>query len=291
VASLDRLAPAGAGHPLVRRYVRLKTDRGHDRGSGLALQGLWMIQAALSTGTRLEAVFVCPELLRGEGSRDVVEALVAARTPTLRVAERLLRRMVDRDGPDGLAAIAEPRVVALGGLQPTDPARVLVLDGPELPGNVGSLVRCADAVGASAVIVTENRVRLSHPVLIKASMGTVLTMSVTVAEPVEALGWLRRHGFRLVAADVGAPSSYREARYGPRVAIVLGSERTGLSGFWREAADQRVAIPMLGRADSLNVGHAGAVLLYEALHAQHSGQAPPPTTTPRSGRHRKEPSG
>ena len=291
MSSLDRLATAGPGHPLVRRYARLRSGRGQGGESGFALEGLWMIEAALAAGTRLDAVFACPELLRGEVSRGVVAAVFASGVPTVRVAERVLRKMVDRDGPDGLAAIAELHVVPLRRLQPADPARALVLDGPELPGNVGSLVRCADAVGAVAVIVTGNRVRLTHPALVKASMGTVLTMPVTVEQPGEALAWLRRHGFRLVAADVGAPSSYREVRYGRRVAIVLGNERTGLSGFWREAADHRVAIPMLGRADSLNVGHAGAVLLYEALHAQHPGTTPPPSSLSRPRTNRKEPSG
>lgn len=291
MSSLDRLAPAGPGHPLVRRYARLRSGRGQGRGSGVALEGLWMIESARAGGSRLDAVFVCPDLLRDEVSRDLVEAVVAAGVPTVRVAERVLRRMVDRDGPDGLAAIAALEVVPLHRLRPADPARALVLDRPELPGNVGTLVRCADAVGAVAVIVTGNRVRLSHPALVKASMGTVLTMSVTVEEPAEALAWLRHHGFGVVAADVGAPSSYRAARYGRRVAIVLGNERTGLSGFWREVADQRVAIPMLGRADSLNVGHAGAVLLYEALHAQHPGTMPPPSGPSRPVGNRKEPSG
>jgi RNA methyltransferase, TrmH family len=273
VPALDRLTLAGPGHPLVRRYTRLRAGRGRDRGSGVALEGLWLLEAALAAGSRLEAAFVCLELLRGEDSLQLIDRLLAAGTPTLRVGERLLRRMVDREGPDGLAAVAVLRTVRLLELELGQQARVLVLDGPELPGNVGSLVRCADAVGARAVIATNARIRLSHPVLVKASMSTVLSTPLVPAEPREVLRWLRHYRFRIVAADVGAPASYRDARYGQRTAIVLGNERTGLSRFWRQAADQRVGIPMLGTADSLNVGHAGAVLLYEALHAQEGARA------------------
>jgi RNA methyltransferase, TrmH family len=293
VPALDRLASAGPSHPLVRRYARLRADRPPDRGSGVPLQGLWLTRAALDAGLRLEVLLVCPELLRGEESLRLVERSVASGTPTLRVGERLLRRMVDREGPDGLAAVAVRPTFTLADLAPTGTARVLVLDGPELPGNVGSLIRCADAVGACGVIVTNARVRLFHPVLVKASMGTVLSMPTVAASAEEGLSWLRGHRFGLVAADVGAGVSYREARYGSRVAVVLGSERSGLSPFWRQHAEQLVALPMLGRADSLNVGHAGAVLLYEALYAQEpSARSRPSRGAPPLGApKRKDPDG
>jgi TrmH family RNA methyltransferase len=103
--------------------------------------------------------------------------------------------------------------------------------------------------------------------VLKASMGTVLSLPVVDVERDEALRWLRRRGVRTIAADPAAPTSYRDARWIGPLAIVLGSERHGLAPFWRDAADVTVSIPMLGVADSLNVGHAAALLLYEALAA------------------------
>jgi TrmH family RNA methyltransferase len=247
-------------NPRVEQYLALKR-----RGSshGIALEGLWAIRAAVDAGLDLEVVFVCPALLRGDGIRPV-----QARCPTARVievGERVLRRLVDREGPDGLAAIVHLPRRRLDDLD-ADDGTVVVADALDLAGNLGTLVRAADGAGARAVIVTDRRVRLNHPLLVKASMGTIFTMPVVAVDREEALGWLRRHRFRTVAADPAAPVSYRSAVYGESTAIVVGSERHGLHPFWREEADAVVSIPMLGRADSLNVGHAAALLLYEALH-------------------------
>jgi TrmH family RNA methyltransferase len=234
-----------------------------------------MVRAALNASHPVEAAFVCPELIRGPETLEVLERLFADGIPVLRVGVHLACRLAGRAGPDGLAAIAACRSVDLSLLRPGPLARLLVLDAPELAGNLGSLVRCADAAGACGVIVAGGRLRLDHPNVIRASMGTVFSMPVAVAAPSEALDWLRDQRFGLIGAEPGAPTSYRGAQYGSRVAIVLGSERSGLRSFWRAVVDQRVAIPMLGRADSLNVGHAGALLLYEALHRQSISHDPP----------------
>ena len=245
-------------HPRVQQYLDVKRRAS---SSAIALEGLWAIRAARDAGVELEVVFVCPPLLRGDGVHHVVDR---RRTLVVEVSERVLHRMVDRDGPDGLAAIAHLAEQRLDDV-PTD-GTVVVADAMDLAGNLGTLVRCADGAGALAVIVTDRRVRLNHPLVVKASMGTIFTMPVVAADRVEGLAWLRARGFRIVGADPAAPTSYRTADYGERTAIVVGSERHGLHPFWQDHADALVSIPMLGRADSLNVGHAAALLLYEALH-------------------------
>lgn len=138
----------------------------------------------------------------------------------------------------------------------------------ELAGNLGTLIRCADGAGATALVLSDRRVRLSHPLVVRASMGTVFSMPLVTAERDAAVAHLRRHGVRAVAADPASRLSYRDADYRGPVAIVLGSERHGLDPVWRASAEEVVSIPMLGVADSLNVGHAAALLLYEALHQQ-----------------------
>jgi TrmH family RNA methyltransferase len=224
---------------------------------------MWAIGAALDADVPLEAVFVCPALVRG----DAVERAVDAAGAAFEVSERVLRRMVSRDGPDGVAAIARPKRWTLDELVMGPTTRIVIADAFELAGNLGTLVRCADGAGAAAVLVTARAVRIDHPLVLKASMGTVLSLPVVDVERDEALRWLRRRGVRTIAADPAAPTSYRDARWIGPLAIVLGSERHGLAPFWRDAADVTVSIPMLGVADSLNVGHAAALLLYEALAA------------------------
>lgn len=259
--------PAGMAHPAVQRYRDLKHNRRPNPELAVALEGLWSIAHAVAAGVAVDAVFVCRPLVRGADTDALVERLAAGGAPVFDVSTKVIRRMVDRDGPDGLAAIVRLRRWTLTTLPVQASSRFLVADNVELAGNLGTMIRCGDGAGATGVILTDPRVRLTHPLVVKASMGAIFTMPVVSVPRAEAHAWLRANDVAIVAAHPDAGVPYRAASYGPPAAIVVGSERYGLSPFWRAHADQTVTIPMLGVADSLNVGHAAALLLYEALAA------------------------
>jgi len=256
---------AGPGHPWIKQYLNVRQNRRGAARDIVALEGLWAVRAAVDAGIAIEVVFVCASQLPGPAVWDLVQRTDAA---VLEVSDRVLARLVDRDGPDGVAALARMPRRALDDVDVVREARIVVADHLELAGNLGTLIRCADGAGATALVVTDRRVRLTHPLVVKASMGTVFSMPVIDADRAAALSFLRDHAVRVIAADPSASESYRDADYSGAVAIVVGSERTGLDPFWRRAADAIVSIPMLGVADSLNVGHAAALLLYEALWQQ-----------------------
>jgi len=266
--------PAGPNHPWVRRYRDLVAD-GRTSEPGVAVEGAGLLEAALGHGAVLEAVLVCPELVRTDRAVGLVDRLDGDGVPLLQVSEKTFARLSRRDGPDGVAAVAGLAPTALQDVDLARYARVVVLDGLELPGNVGSLVRCASAIGAAAVLCTGARVRVSNPLIVKASVGAVFSVPIVTTSEEEALGWLLANHVQVVAADPAATTSYRDAHYSQRVAVVLGSERYGLGRFWRNAADERLAIPMLGRVDSLNAGHAGALFLFEVAHRHWSAEASP----------------
>jgi RNA methyltransferase, TrmH family len=261
------LEPAGYGHPLVQEFVNIKRHHLPDNELAVALEGLWAIKAAIAASVSIRAVFVCPALLRGEEIENILDR-IGGDVPRLQVSERVLRRVSDRDGPDGLTAIAQLCPTRPSDLAPGAAARIAVADRLELPGNLGTIIRCADGSGAAGVIVSDGRLRLTNPTLIKASMGTLFSLPILRVDHEEALKWLRAKEFRVIAAHPLAKLSYREADYSGRVALVVGSERNGLAQFWHQAADLEVSIPMMGVADSLNVANAAALLLYEALHRQ-----------------------
>jgi RNA methyltransferase, TrmH family len=265
------LTPAGLKHPRLREFLAVKR-RPASRGlpHAVALEGTWMIRQALAAGVRLQAVFVCPALLQAAEGLALASQAVGLGAEGYQVSERVLARLADRDGPDGIAALGQARRRTLGDIRVGRRTRVMIADGWDLPGNLGTLIRCADAAGASGVLVVEQGFGLSHPLVLKASMGAALAMPVVAVGRPAARRWLREHGFRIVAADPAGRRPYRDVDYRGPLAIVIGSERRGLAREWLAAADSIAAIPMLGSCDSLNAAVAGALLLYEALaHDSH----------------------
>jgi len=260
------LTSAGVKHPWVQEFLAVKR---HPASSGrpdlVALEGTWMIRRALVAGVRLQAVFVCPELLRGADGLALAGEAVRLGAQGYEVSEKVLSRLADRDGPDGIAALGQVRWPTLGDIPIGPGTRVVIADGWDLPGNLGTLIRCADGAGASGVLVVEQGFGLSHPMVLKASMGAALATPVVAIGRPDAKRWLRECGFRVIAADPGGRRSYRDTDYRGPLAIVVGSERRGLAREWLAVADSIVAIPMLGISDSLNAAIAGALLLYEAL--------------------------
>ncbi len=148
-------------------------------------------------------------------------------------------------------------------------ALVLVADGLEIPGNLGTLLRTMDGVAADCLVLTNRRTRLSHPKVFRGSHGMSLSMpTVDFDEVTEAIDWLAAQNFTVYLADTESAVDYREADYSGRVAIVVGSERYGISKPWYERGYGGVFIPMLGRSDSLNVSVSASVLLYQARAAK-----------------------
>jgi TrmH family RNA methyltransferase len=147
---------------------------------------------------------------------------------------------------------------------------VAVLEGVEKPGNLGAVLRSADAAGVSAVIVADGRTDLFNPNAIRASLGTIFTLPVCEATSGEALAWLRQRGFDVFAARVDGAVPYTQADYRGPTAIVLGSEAAGLSPLWSGGEIRAIRLPMLGEADSLNVSATAAVLFYEALRQREA---------------------
>ena len=265
----DQVQRVGAADPAVKDFRALRRAAG-GRDRRAAIEGVWALRQALAAGVTVEVVFVCEEMLRGDEAYELLERARAQGAAVSGVGPRVLLRMVSRDGPDGVAAIVHIPRHRLSDLHVGSRSRLVVVDSIEMAGNAGTIIRCADGAGADAVILTDSRIRITHPLVVKASMGTVFVTPIVETTADEAIDWLVGMGIRAVAADPSANTPYRDVEYAGPVALVFGSERRGLKESWRCAVDSLVSIPMLGVADSLNIGHAVALLLYEALHRQGS---------------------
>jgi RNA methyltransferase, TrmH family len=258
------LTVIGPKHPTIEHYLGIQNNTKPNPQRLIVLDGLWEIESALNAGLELVALIVSPELFRGNRAIDVLQRAEPSSSRVYAVSPKLANRLSDRDTSDGLAAIAMSRQWQLDDLAPSGPqSLVLVLDGLEVLGNVGTAVRSAQASGAEAVLLTNRRVRMTHPRLIHASMAASLTMPMVDATVPETAAWLARHGYQVVLTDTRAPASYKSLDYGPRVAVVLGSERYGIHRDWDAQAESAISIPMSNEVDSLNVANAATIVLFE----------------------------
>lgn len=257
----------GPAHQRVRRAVDLLHNTRPNPGKLFLAEGLWAHNALLEAGTHIDTFFWCPEAAYSDEAKLRAQQVAERAVDTFEVSERTLAKMTERDKPDGLLSIAQLPVWEPDGLPLEAGALVVVADGMEIPGNLGTLIRSMDAVAADALLLVNRRTRLTHPKVFRASHGMVLTIPTLEFDSVqECAAWLEENGFSVLLADSseGMAPNYRDVTYADRTAIVLGNERYGLSREWAGVHARPVTLPMRGRADSLNVAIAAAVLMFEA---------------------------
>ena len=272
-------------NPRIKAAIRLRERRERDATGLTLVDGGRESLRAIEAGAVVEVAFICPSLISSEEAKRVAEKLdqsfgpFGAEMEIITVSPRAFERLAYGDRADGVLLVVRAPGTSLEGLElPAEPLLVVTED-VEKPGNVGAILRSADAAGADAVIAIGGT-DLFNPNVIRASVGTVFSMPVAAAAAAEAASWLRERGVRIVASRVDAERLHVEADLRGGVAIVLGSEATGLSAAWRAPDVETIRLPMAGKADSLNVSAAAAVLLYEAWRQRHASVAPVP---PESG--------
>jgi tRNA G18 (ribose-2'-O)-methylase SpoU len=248
----------GAQHPRIRELLTVRKDAAPGR---IMVEGGWEHDRLLTTDTTIDAFFWCPEA----GMTDAVHRIAERAAEVYRISEKLLTRLARKTRPDGLLSIVRLPVWEPHALRFSSRSLVLVADGVEYAGNLGTLIRTVDAAQADCLVLTSRRARPSHPAVYSASRGTVLSTPVLEFDDIAtAAAWLRDHGFRVHLADPAATGSYRVPPYDGPTAFVVGSEGAGLSREWHDHGFDAVSIPMLGRADSLNVALSAGILLFEA---------------------------
>lgn len=252
-------------NPRLKAALRLRGRRERDRSGLTLIDGVRETARAVAGGATLREVFISPGDCADEECRDLVESLRAHGVAINELGEEAFARLAYGDRIDGVVAVAETPLHGLDDLVLPPKPLIAVVEGVEKPGNLGAILRTADGAGVSAVIVAAPGTDLSNPNVIRASVGTVFSVPVSVASTGDVLEWLREQEIGIVAARVDGSVDYADADYTGAVAIALGSEARGLSDAWAELAQASVRVPMLGVGDSLNVSATAAILFYEAL--------------------------
>ena len=260
-----RLLNVGEGHAAVRTVRNIQTNAKPNPERLFVAEGFWLASLALNDGLSVDTLLVAPECVYTQECVTLIEKMLPVARQAFTVSGKVFQKIAEKDKPDGVIAICKMKEWKKEDLAFDDKAVVLVLDGIEIPGNMGTLVRVADGAGADAVFIVNRKARLTHPKFIHSTMGAAFHVPIVeFASPEDCFDYLKSKNFTIYLADSRAEKMYYQLPYGKRVAFVMGSERYGISRDWYQKQTELVAIPMLGKCDSLNVGVAGTVLLYEA---------------------------
>ncbi|HSW86219.1 MAG TPA: RNA methyltransferase [Rhabdochlamydiaceae bacterium] len=259
----------------VKKAYKLRERRERDEEGLFLIEGYRELKRAADAGVHIKELFICPEFFLGSNEQDLIHLIDDTGAEVFKCAPRIFEKISYRDRPDGLMAVAHQMKRKLKDLSITankqkDPF-FIVAEAIEKPGNLGTILRSADAVGADGVIVCDRCTDIYNPNVVRASVGTLFTIPVVEAEGSETLLWLQKKKIKVIASTPSAKVEFTDADMMGPVAIVVGTEQLGLSEAWMNVADLKVRIPMLGIADSLNVATATTLLLYEVLRQRRKG--------------------
>jgi TrmH family RNA methyltransferase len=257
--SMNKLT--SAQNPKIKAILHLREKKERDLTGLFLIEGYREIKRAADAGIKFDSLFTCPEFFLGTNESALIRQINAQ---MFDLPKFLFEKISYRDRPDGLLGVAHQMKMPLMKMV-TEKGIYVVAEAIEKPGNLGTILRSSDAVGAKGVIVCDRCTDIYNPNVVRASVGTLFTLPVVEAGSEETIKWLKENQIQIVAATPAAPFLFTEAPLGGSVAIVVGTEQLGLTKKWLDAADICVKIPMQGVADSLNVAMATTVLLYEAL--------------------------
>ena len=248
-------------NPTVKNLVKLRQRRERTKQGMLLIDGALALRMALCNGIPVPAVYFSQTVT--DRQADILRKAENTGGRLRPVTPAVFRKISYGNHPDGLLGIAPCPRVTLADLPRVSKPLYLVAEGLEKPGNLGAMLRSADAAGATALVLCDGRTDLWNPNVIRTSQGACFAVPVAVATAKETLAWLRSGAVQVVAAAPTAPRSYYEVDLRLPSALVLGAEHDGLTSVWRYEA--RVHIPMTGQVDSLNVAQTASILLFEAV--------------------------
>ncbi|MDR2814907.1 MAG: RNA methyltransferase [Prevotellaceae bacterium] len=257
-------------NPRVKSVLALMEKPRERRRSGLfVVEGAREANLAVQGGYSLQTLFVCREIW-GE-SRPLPQAV-----QRFEMSPAVFAKLAYRDGSDGLLAVAKQKELLPENLQLPQNPFIIVLEAVEKPGNLGAILRTADAAGVNAVIVCDPQCDVFNPNVVRSSVGCLFSCQVACCTSGEALDFLQKRKIKTLAAALQSATWYHEVDMRGACAVVMGAEADGLTDFWRRSAAAQVKIPMRGAIDSLNVSVATAVLTFEAMRQRGFGDVGKP---------------
>lgn len=258
-------------NPRIKNLKKLEKSSERREQNLILIEGLREVVLAQRAGYQIETVFVCPEILKTTGAYSLKELKNSEQPiPIIEITEAVYRSVAYRDSTEGVLATATPKKHTLENLKLKQNPLILVIEAVEKPGNLGAMLRTADAAGADAVIICDAKTDVYNPNVIRSGVGTVFTNQIAVCETKQAIHFLKANNIATYAAELTAKEYHFQKNFRQPSAVIVGTEATGLSEEWIKVADEHIKIPMLGHIDSLNVSVSAAILLFEAVRQRQT---------------------
>ncbi len=245
---------------LIKSLVQLQEKAKHRKQSGTFLiEGKREVELALKGNYELEKLFVCQELLAPSINYNAYNA-----KEVITLSKNVYQKLAYRESTEGILAVAKAKSLLLDDLKLSKNPLILVAESLEKPGNLGAILRTADAANIDAIIIANPKTDLYNPNLIRSSVGCVFTQQIATGTAEDVVAYLKQHSINFYSATLQNANEYHKEDYTTPTALVVGTEATGLTEIWRSQSTQNIIIPMQGTIDSMNVSVAAAILLFEA---------------------------
>lgn len=255
--------------PKAKYFVSLKTRKSRKPDGKFIVEGIHLADEAHKAGL-LDKVIYSDRVLRTEEGRDLV-GLIASDIQIEQASDKIINFLSDVETPQGIIASARPKTADIGALFEVNDPLIVVACGIQDPGNLGTIIRTADAAGCAGVVVSKGSVDPYNDKVVRSSAGSIFHLNIVKYDDIiELVSALKRRGIRVISSVVGAERSHYEADFRKASAILIGSESQGLPADVRDVSDEFISIPMPGAAESLNAAVSCAVILYEALRQRRS---------------------
>lgn len=269
-----KIIQCGPTHPAVVSFINLKANKGPNTKKLITLEGLWEILSAKERGCSIEEVFVSEESMITEELKSLYEKLKSEAKIIYTISHKTAVKISDRDNPDGIFALTILKISELNDIVPEKFRKITILDGLEIPGNVGTILRSADGAGIQAAILTNRKVRFTHPKILHASMGACFNIALSESSTADCIAWLEQNNYRIFLADAredainllesDKANQLQHEFLNPKtpLALVMGSEKYGVDPLWYKTIHTKICFPMAGTVDSLNVASAATLIYY-----------------------------
>lgn len=234
----------------------------------VVVEGIWQLNMVIKYNVKIKYLIICIEDIYTIEAQRLIDECVNKCGHVFAVSKKVFNTINESVNSHGLMAVCYLPLKTFKDVQLNDNSKVVILDGLEIQGNVGTIIRTADATNTDAIIFSNRKIRLNHPKLIRSSMGSSFKIPIIDSNFEEISNWLVSNGFRILITDSSADVGFYEVDYKGRIAIVIGSEKYGISNDWYSVDSTKISIPMFGDCDSLNVAIATTVVLYEAVLKQ-----------------------